>query len=127
MTVKNLLIVNTVYVLLIAVLSVVFSSTILEANGLDATDATINLQRVVGAVIVGYAVSGWLMRNAGPSEARRAFLIGGGVGYLFVALIFLVNFFTSDLGSAMTWVYIIISIVLGLAFLYFPFMQSEAE
>ena len=127
MHVRNVFIINTIFVSLIALVSIFAPSFLLEINGVDVTDFTINLQRAVGAVSVGYAVTSWLMRDAQASAARRAFLIGGGVGYFVVAAVFLFNTLSTDLGSGSSWVYIIISILLGVDFIYFGLKEPAAE
>lgn len=125
MTVKNVLIVNAVYATLIALVSIFLPKTLGEINGIDITESTMNLQRAVGALAFGYGVSSWLMRNAGPSIARRAFLIGGGAGYAVVGATFIFNYFSTSLGSSMAWVYIIISFLLAAVFLYLGFRAPD--
>jgi hypothetical protein len=127
MNVKNLLTVNAIYVALIALVSIFGTSFLVEQNGMEVNDATINLMRVVGALAVGYGVASWLMRNAQASLARRAFLIGGGVGYFVVAAVFVFNYFSSDLGNATTWVYVVISLLLGLDFIFFGMKDPATE
>jgi hypothetical protein len=121
MNVKNVLTVNAIYVFLIGLVSLFFPKFLGEANGIEITESTMNLQRAVGAVVFGYGLTSWLMRNAGPSIARRAYLIGGGLGYLVVAATFLFNTLSTSLGSINSWVYIIISLLFGVVFLYLAF------
>lgn len=125
MTVKNVLTVNAIYAILIAVVSLFFAKTLGELNGIDITESTMNLQRAVGALAVGYGATSLLMRNAGPSAARRAFLIGGGAGNFVVAATFMFNYFSTSLGSINSWVYIIISLLFAAAFLYLGFREPK--
>jgi len=127
MHVKNVLTVNTVFVTLLALISIFVPSFLLEANGLDVTDSTLNLQRVIGAAFVGYAVASWLMRNAPASEARRAFLIGGGVGYVVIAAVFAFNMLSTELGNNTSWVYIVITLLLAVDFIYFGMNEPVAK
>jgi hypothetical protein len=125
--VKNVLTINTIFVALIAFVSIFVPSFLLEVNGLDVSDSTLNLQRVIGAVFVGYGVASWLMRNAPASEARRAFLIGGGVGYVAIALVFAFNMLSSGLGNDASWVYIVITLLLAVDFIYFGMKEPAAK
>ena len=124
--VRTLFIINTIFVGLIALVSILAPSFILEANGVDVNDFTLNLQRAVGAVVVGYGVASWLMRDSQASEARRAFLIGAGVGYFVTAAVFLFNTLSTDLGSGASWVYIVISLLLGLDFVVYGLKEPAA-
>jgi O-antigen/teichoic acid export membrane protein len=119
MTVRNLLTVNTVYVAIIALVSIFVPVTMQESSGVDINDFTTNLTRIVGAVSVGYGVTSWLMRNEGPSGARRAFLIGAGIGYPVVAVVFIFNWFSTEGAGISAWAYAVISLLFGFAFLYF--------
>lgn len=125
MSVKNVLTVNAVYVILIAVFSLFFPKTLGELNGIDITESTMNLQRAVGALAVGYGITSWLMRNAGPSVARRAYLIGGGTGYFVVGATFMFNTLSTSLGSINSWVYIVISLLFAAALLYLAFREPK--
>jgi len=125
--VKNVLTINTIFVSLIALVSIFVPSFLLEVNGLDVSDSTLHLQRVIGAVFVGYGVASWLMRNAQASEARRAFLIGSGVGYVVVAAVFVFNTLSSELGNGASWVYIVITLLLAVDFLYFGMKEPAAK
>jgi len=127
MHVKNVLTANTIWVALIALVSIIAPTFLIEREGVEVTDLAINLTRMVGAASVGYGVTSWLMRSAPASVARRAFLIGGGVGYFVVAAVFVFNMFTSDLGNTMTWVYIVISALFGLDFIYFGMNEPAGK
>jgi hypothetical protein len=128
MTVRNLLIVNAIYAGIVVLVAILAPRTLLELNGVEITPFTINLQRAVGAVIAGFAISSWLMRNAQTSEARRAFLIGSGLGYIVVAAVFAFNHQSvSDLVGIQSWVYVGISLLFAAAFLYLGLRQQASE
>lgn len=126
MSVRNLLIVNAIYMTLVALGSILAPAVLLESNGMEVNADTLNLQRVAGTLVVGYAVASWLMRNAAHSEARRAFLIGGGIGFLVGVLVFTFNYFTSE-GHGSGLLFIAISLLLGIAFLYFGFRKPSEQ
>ncbi len=123
MSVKNVLTANAIYVILIAIFSLFFPKTLGELNGIEITESTMNLQRAVGALAVGYGLTSWLMRNAGPSVASRAFLIGGGAGYAVVGATFIFNTLSTSLGGGTSWIYIILSLLFATAFLYLGFRE----
>jgi len=126
MNIRTLLTVNAVYVLLVALSAILAPSFLLELNGLEVNETTSGLYRVIGAVIVGYGVISWLMRNAKASVALRAFLIGSGLGYFVSAVVIAFNNL-SGLGSGTGWVFVLISIGLGAALLNFGLKQSATE
>jgi len=111
---------------LVALASIFAPAALLESNGMDVNPDTLNLQRVAGTLVVGYAVASWLMRNAAHSEARRAFLIGGGIGFIVGVVVFTFNYFTSE-GHASGLLFIGISLLLGIAFLYWGFRKPGEQ
>ena len=119
MHVKNMLTVNTIWIALISLTSIFIPSFLLEMNGVEVTESTLNLQRLVGAVAAGYGIVSWLMRKSPASEARQAYLFGGGVGYFIIAAVFLFNQLSTETASGNGWVFIVISVLLGIDFIFF--------
>ncbi len=118
MTVRNILTVNSIYAAIIAVASIFIPVAVQEIGGVDINDFTTNLTRLVGALSVGYGLTSWLMRNEGPSGARRAFLLGSGGGYIVVAVIFVFNWFSTEDVGINAWVYAVVALLFAVAFLY---------
>ncbi len=128
MNVRILLILNAVLVALVSLTTLISPTTFLDINGLEITQYTINLIRAYGAIAVGYAVMSWLMRNAQPSAARRAFLIGAGVSYIVFAVVNVVNITAlPDLETNIGWVYFGLNVLLGAAFLNFGFREPAVD
>lgn len=124
MTVRNLLIVNAILAALVTLGQILAPASTLDLYGLDANDATLTLVRLAGTTGVGYAIASWLMKDAGPSRARRAFLIGGGAGYLVFSLVAIILLIAGDLDT-IGWIAAIISLLLGVAFLNFGLRQAD--
>ena len=116
MSVRNLLTFNAIFALLIAVVLIISPSTLAGYFQIGTERVALQLIQLFGAASVGYGFSSWLMRGAGPSEARTAFLRGGGAGYIVVAI---VTGFTviNGLGSPIIWVGVALVIFLGVLFL----------
>ncbi len=127
MNVRNLLTVNAVLVTLVSLTALLSPTTFLKTNGLEITQFTINLMRVVGALIVGYAITSWLMRREPASSARRAFLTGAGVSYVVFAVVNVLNITAlPELETNIGWVYFGLNSLLGIAFLGFALKERAA-
>ena len=130
MSVRLLLIINAIYIVLLALAALLVPAMLVESNGLQATVETTGLQRALGGVAVGPALISWLMRNVPASEARRAFLLGSGVGYFALAVAMIVNHINlyqdgrDIVGPGL--VYIAINIVFGFVFLYYASREKLA-
>jgi len=130
MSVRLLLIINAIYVALVAAVALLAPAMLLETNGLQVTVETTGLQRALGGAVVGLALISWLMRNAPTSEARRAFLLGSGVGYLALTAAMIVNHIAlyqdgrDIVGPGL--VYMLINIAFGVTFLYYASREKLA-
>ena len=87
MKLKIVLIVSAIY---LAVLGVGFMFAPreigIDAVPVDASPALIAYLRIFGAPILGIAVLNWMARNAEPSAARNAIVLGNIVGFGCVTL-----------------------------------------
>ena len=61
--------------------------TMLGNLGYDANLASIHLTRAAGSAMIGYAVIAFLARNAGPSPARNAVVVGLALFFLLEAIV----------------------------------------
>ncbi len=125
MSVRNLLTFNAIFALLIAVVLIFSPSTLAGYFEIGAAGVALQLIQLFGAASVGYGFSSWLMRRAGPSEARTAFLRGGGAGYIVVSIVTGFSVLTG-LGSPIIWVGVAFSLLLGVLFLYFGLPSPDA-
>ena len=125
MIVRYLLIVNAILVALVSLTALLSPTTLLEIYRFEITQHTINLMRAFGAVIVGYAVISWLMRNEKPTIARQSLLISAGVSYFTFAIVNVINNLTiPGVNIVIGWVFFGLNIVLGAAFLILGFKES---
>ena len=124
MSARNLLTVNGIFALLDALLLIFFPSFLAGFFGVEGDGAALQIIQLLGAALVGYGFSSWWMRNAGPSEARTAFLRAGAVGYLVVSLVSVYMAVTGQ-GKAIFWAAFGISFLLGILFLYVGMRSME--
>ncbi len=126
MSARNLLTFNAVFALLIALVLIVSPSTLANLFGIGASVVALQLIQLFGAASVGYGFASWMMRGASPSEARSAFLRGGGAGYIVVAIVtgYAV---LNGLGSAIIWIAIAGILLLGFLFLNIGLRSPVAE
>ncbi|MBC8504042.1 MAG: hypothetical protein ISR58_21345 [Anaerolineales bacterium] len=124
MIVRKLLILNALLVALVSLSALISPTFFLEAYGFEITKYTVNLMRAFGAIIVGYAVINWLMRNEQASKARQSLLIGAGVSYVTFAIVNIINNITLPGANAIIgWVYFGLNTILGVAFLVLGFRE----
>lgn len=120
MSVRNLLTLNAVLVLLVALTGLFAPTVFIELTGLELSQSTINLERAFGAVVIGNTLVSWLLRSEPPSRTRKAVLLGFGVNYLVFAAVNVVNILSlTPASSATPWAIFGMNALLGLAFLYF--------
>jgi len=125
MIVRNLLILNAILVAIVSFTALLSPTIILEIYGFEITPYTINLMRAFGAIIVGYAVISWLMRNEQASRARQALLIGAGVSYIASAIVNVINNITiAAVEVTLGWVYFGLNSILGAAFIVLGFKEQ---
>ncbi len=127
MNVRNLLTVNAIYVGLVVVASLLMPAAFAESNGLEVTPSVINLQRAVGGVAIGYVLVSWMMRDAPASQARRAFLMGAGIGYVLFSLIVVWNLASlPEVTSINGYVYIGLSLIMAAWFLLLARQEPQS-
>jgi uncharacterized membrane protein len=87
MKLKAVLTVSSIYLAVLGVGFMLAPRQIgIDAVPADASPALIAYLRIFGGPILGIAVLNWLARNAEPSSARNAIVLGNIVGFGFVTL-----------------------------------------
>ncbi len=125
MIIRRLITLNALLVALVSLTALLSPTFFLESYGFEVTLSTVTLMRVFGAIIIGYAVINWLMRNEAASSARRALLISAGVSYIAFAIVNIISYFVlPDVNSIIGWVYFGLNAILGVAFLVLGFRES---
>lgn len=128
MIVRKLLTLNALLVAIVSLTAILSPTIFLEIYGFEITQYTINLMRAFGAIIVGYAVISWLMRNEQASKARQALLISSGVSYIASGIVNAINNITfSDIDTKIGWIYFGLNIILGVAFVILGFKEPVGE
>ena len=87
-----------------------------EIEGFD--EVGLYLARFIGYIYLAIGVMAWLMRNVGPSEARRAFLIGL-VVFNFGISVCMAHAIIIGTNGSMGWMGVALGIFLGGACLHF--------
>jgi hypothetical protein len=82
----------------------------------DASAALIAYLRLFGSPFLGIAVLNWMARNAEPSAARNAIILGNLVGFGAIALLDLWGLFSG--ARPLTKVFAIIHLLFAVAFIW---------
>jgi uncharacterized PurR-regulated membrane protein YhhQ (DUF165 family) len=83
--------------------------------GISLSAGGIGLTRIYGVTVIMAGVIAWMAREAGPSPARRAIVLGFFVGNILAALVGIFNILTGTFGSLM-WVSVIVWALMALDF-----------
>ena len=108
-----------------AIVGLVLGVVVLAVPGISASLFGVTLDaggalafRLYAASAVGHGCANWFARNSGPSEARRALILGGfvydGIGFV-VALVAVLSGAMNPLG----WLAVILYLLLTVGFGYF--------
>jgi apolipoprotein N-acyltransferase len=115
---------NAIISLVFGLASIFIPQQLASLYGESLDPVGIALYRVIGAYLLGHAAIAWFVRNAPPSEARQAVVIGNFYGFLASTLVFTVIAF--QFGSRATlWLNVLISLAFALAYGYFAFLKPE--
>ena len=126
MNISNWFIISSIVFFLFGLGFFLVPGTVLSLYYETLTQAALDLARLVGAAYLGIAALIWFARNARPSEARRAIVIGG---FVISALGFVAAVWIQFSGAinALGWSTIIIELLFALAFGYFAFMKQDED
>jgi len=110
-----------------AIVSLLFGALLLalpEATtamfGVTLTAGGVLAARLYGASALGHACVTWYARNAGPSDARRAIILGG---FVYDAIGFLLGLAAvlAGLTNPLGWLAVLLYLLLAVGFGYFFF------
>jgi hypothetical protein len=87
----------------------------IDAVPAEASPALIAYLRIFGGPILGIAVLNWMARNAEPSAARHAIVLGNIVGFGCVTLMDLWGVFSGDARAAAK-LFLVIHLLMTVAF-----------
>jgi hypothetical membrane protein len=116
MKLKGVLIVSAIYLAVLGVGFMLAPRQIgIDAVPADPSPALIAYLRIFGGPILGIAVLNWLARNAEPSAARNAIVLGNIVGFGCVALIDVWGVFSGGARPVMK-LFLVIHLLMTVAF-----------
>lgn len=126
MKLKTLFIITAIVDLLFGIPAIFAPGQLAGMYGLTLDNAGIDVMRLVGANLIGYAAIAWFMRNAAASEVRRAVLMGIFVGFSVNAIVFVINAL-GPAGTPAVWFNVVLALAFALAYGYFTFMKPASE
>jgi hypothetical protein len=91
----------------------------------DASAALMAYLRLWGSPLLGIAVLNWMARNAEPSTARNAIILGNIVGFAAIAALDVWGLFSG--ARPLTKVFAIIHLLFAVAFIWVGQMSSSAQ
>jgi hypothetical membrane protein len=116
MKLKGVLTVSSIYLAVLGVGFIFAPRQIgIDAVPTDASPALIAYLRIFGGPILGIAVLNWLARNAEPSAARNAIILGNIVGFGCVALMDVWGVFSGGARPVMK-LFLVIHLLMTVAF-----------
>jgi hypothetical protein len=126
MSLRVLMIINTVISGLFGIAFVLIPWQVLSLHGVQSDPAINYIGELFGAALIAFAVLTWTARNAAESDARtaivRALFIGDTIGFI-LAFIAQFNGVVNKLG----WSTIVIYLFLAIGFGYFYFSKRSAK
>jgi len=125
MKLSTVFLVNAIVALLFGLGFLLIPEATLAPYGLTLDEVGINIARLYGAALLGYAVLTWSARNSEESAARRAIVLAlflsTGVGFV----VSVVNQL-SGLANALGWSTVVLFLLFTLAYGYFQFAQPSS-
>ncbi len=124
MTLRNLFTASAVVTLLFGVGLTFFPQTSYVPYGLRLHEVGIYTARFVGATYLGFATVAWLAKDTGPSQARRAII----VGFLVMNVVSFVISLSGVLFGPANWpstTIVLLTLLFAAGFAYFLLKESH--
>ena len=115
---------NAVVGLVFSLGFLVLPEQMIALYGITPNPATVYLGRLFGALILGFITILWFARNSGESEARRAIVIGGLVGWGVGLVAALLGQFTGAVNN-LGWLNVVIYFLFTLDYAFFLFVRKD--
>ena len=126
MSLRILLSIAAIYMALVGLGFIFAPQTIgIGAVPTDASDALVAYLRLFGSPFLGIAVLNWTARNAEPSTARNAIILGNMVGFAAIAALDVWGLFSG--ARPLTKVFVIIHLLFAVAFIWVGRMSMSAK
>jgi hypothetical protein len=114
---------NAVAALVFGLAFVLMPVTLADMYGGELNDAGVYVARLFGAVVLGYCLISWLVRNAGESDTRRAIVIAFFASWAIGLIVTLITQF-SGLLNALGWLNVVIYAYFTFAYGYNLFAKG---
>jgi hypothetical protein len=126
MTLRALLSVAAIYMALVG-LGLIFAPRAFGIGAVpgDASPTLIAYLRLFGSPFLGIAVLDWMARNAEPSTARNAIILGNTVGFAAIAVLDVWGMLSG--GRQLTTAFAVIHLLLAIAFIWVGRMSTSAK
>ena len=116
--------INTIVGLVFALGFLILPEQLISFYGASIEPATVYVARLFGALILGFITILWFARNSDESEARRAIVMGGFVGWVVGLIAALLGQFSGAVNN-LGWVNVVIYFLFSLDFGYFLFVRKD--
>ena len=102
----------------------VFPTTLLGMNGIQADAAGITLARLLGAEFIGFNLVTWMSKNPGNESTRRMVVFSHSVSET-LGFIVLLYARLNGLGNNMLWSFVAVYFIFALGYLYFQYIAKD--
>nr|VFJ86037.1 MAG: hypothetical protein BECKLFY1418B_GA0070995_100167 [Candidatus Kentron sp. LFY]VFJ89870.1 MAG: hypothetical protein BECKLFY1418A_GA0070994_100913 [Candidatus Kentron sp. LFY]VFK15424.1 MAG: hypothetical protein BECKLFY1418C_GA0070996_101520 [Candidatus Kentron sp. LFY] len=120
-----LLTLNAMIALMFGLTSIFIPEIMLTIYGAETIGTElVQMTRLFGSVVLGYAVLSWLARNAEGSDARQAILLAFIISYLFGLIVTLFGFFSGVMGM-IAWLNVVLYLIFISGYGYFRFAKQD--
>ena len=124
MSLNVLFTLNVIVGLLFSLGFLIVPEQLISLYGATLSPAGVLVARLFGALILGFIAILWVARDSGESEARRAIVMGGFVGWGVGFIVTLVGQFSGVVNN-LGWVNVILYLLFTLGFGYFQFVKKD--
>ncbi len=115
---------NTIVGLVFSLGLLILPEQLIALYGAPPSPAAVYVARLFGALILGFITILWFSRNSAESEARRAILMGGLVGWGVGLLVALWGQFSGVVNN-LGWLNVAIYFLFSLDFVFFLFVRKD--
>lgn len=125
MKLNILLTLNAIIALVFGVASIFTPGIMLNIYGAETINAELlQMTRLFGSVVFGYAVLSWLARNSEGSDAKGAILLAFIISYLLGLMVTLFGFFSGVMGT-IAWLNVVLYLIFLFGYGYFRFTKQN--
>ena len=123
---KMVFTVQSVLFFLAGLATLIAPQQLIASYGLSLQQGGVGLARLYGVTAIMLGLINWMARGAGPSEARKAIVLGLFIGNILAALVGIYNGLAGGFGTVI-WVSVIIWLLLALDLGVLYFKKSEDD